>query len=96
CQVCDDGTSNLVSQNYYDDWSSPDVDTDGYVDSPYALDGDAENQDDLPLAVAGVVPTETVTTSTTIDNLLPMDMLLIAGAIGVIILVAVILVFKRR
>ncbi len=100
CQVCDDGTSNLVSQNFYDDWSSPDVDANGYVDSPYALDGDAENQDEFPLAAAGVVPTQTVTTSTTtstgVENPLPMDIILIAGAVGAIILVAGILVLKRR
>lgn len=97
CQVNDDGTSNIVSQNYYDDWSTPDVDADGYVDSPYALDGDAENQDELPLAVAGVVPTTTVTTTTsTTENPLPMDLLLIAGAIGVIVIVGVVLLVKRR
>ncbi|MHA1613286.1 MAG: right-handed parallel beta-helix repeat-containing protein [Candidatus Thorarchaeota archaeon] len=100
CQVCDDGTSNLVSQNYYDDWSSPDADADGYVDTPYALDGDAESQDEFPLAVAGVVPTQTVTTSTTtstgVGTPLPMDMVLIAGSVGAIILVAGILVLKRR
>jgi len=97
CQVCDDGTSNIVSQNYYDDWSSPDVDVDGYVDTPYALDGDTENQDALPLAVAGVVPTVTTSTTTTVvENPLPMDMLLIAGAVGVIVLVGVVILVKRR
>lgn len=96
CQVCDDGTSNLISQNFYDDWSSPDDDADGYVDSPYVLDGDAENQDDFPLAVAGVVPTGSVTTSTTVENPLPMDLLLIAGAVGAIVVVGVVLLVKRR
>lgn len=100
CQVCDDGTSNVVSQNYYADWSSPDADADGYVDSPYALNGAAENQDELPLAVAGVVPTETVTTSTTtstgMQNPLLMDMVLIAGAVGAIVIVGVVLLMKRR
>ncbi|MCK5265577.1 MAG: hypothetical protein KAR03_08215 [Candidatus Thorarchaeota archaeon] len=52
------------------------------------------------MATAGVVPTQTVTTSTTtstgVENPLPMDMVLIAGAVGAIILVAGILVLKRR
>ena len=98
CQVNDDGTSNLVSKNYYDDWTSPDDDTDGFVDSPYAIDGDAENQDELPLAVAGVVPTGTVTTttSTTGENPIPMELLLIAGAVGAIVIVGVVLLVKRK
>ena len=102
CQVCDDGTSNLVSQNYYDDWNSPDADADGYVDSPYSLDGDSENQDEFPLAVAGIVPiTETETSSTTTDTSVgddpfPMEIILIAGAVGAIVLVAALLLVKRR
>jgi len=98
CQVNDHGISNVVSYNFYDDWSSPDADADGYVDTPYALDGDAENHDALPLAVAGVVPTVTTSTTTTstIETPLPMDMLLIAGAVGVIVLVGVVILVKRK
>ncbi len=102
CQVCDDGTSNLVSQNFYDDWSSPDADVDGYVDTPYALDGDAESQDEFPLAVAGVVPeivttsTTTTTTTTTSNPDSTLQLIIVGGAVGAIILVAGILLLKRR
>jgi len=98
CQINDDGTSNLVSKNYYDDWNSPDVDENGYVDSPYVLDGDAANQDDYPLAVAGVVPTIESESSNTnsSSNPFPVEMILIAGGIGIIIVMAGLLIFKRR
>ena len=99
CQVCDDGTSNIVSHNYYDDWDSPDVDVNGYVDSPYAFEGDSENQDEYPLAEAGVVPTEvepTPTTGTGGNNPLPMELIIITGATGAIIIIAGILLLKRR
>ena len=92
----------MVSQNYYEDWNSPDADVDGYVDSPYALDGDSENQDEFPLAVAGVVPiTKTETSSTTTDTTVgvdpfPMEMILVAGAVGAIVLVAALLLVNRR
>ena len=91
CQVCDNGISNVVSQNYYDDWSSPDANADGYVDSPYLLDGDAENQDDFPLAVAGVVPTD-MPQGTPLSS----ELILIAGGLGVIVIVALILLLKRK
>ncbi|TFG29923.1 hypothetical protein EU528_08965 [Candidatus Thorarchaeota archaeon] len=99
CQVCDDGTSNTVSHNYYDDWSSPDANADGYVDSPYIFDGDAANQDSFPLAVAGVVPTTGTTSASTTNNTenqLPTELILMAGAVGAIVLVAGILMLKRR
>jgi parallel beta-helix repeat protein len=93
CQVCDDGTSNLISHNYYDDWNSPDADGNGYVDLPYIISGDSENQDDFPLAVAGVIPTSEGNSNSTP---LPMEIILIAGAIGAIVIVAGILIIKRR
>ena len=34
--------------NYWDDWTTPDVDGDGFVDNPYVFDG---GQDDLPWAI---------------------------------------------
>ena len=89
CQVYDDGTSNIVSHNYYDDWNSPDADANGYVDTPYVFEGDSENQDEFPLAVAGVVPAE-------ISNGLPMELILIAGAFGAIVIVTSLVLFKRR
>ena len=91
CQVCDDGTSNTVSQNYYDDWDSPDANSDGYVDTPYSLDGAAENQDALPLAVAGTIPTTSPD-----DSPLSVELILVSGALGVIVIVVAVLLVKRR
>jgi parallel beta-helix repeat protein len=91
CQVCDNGSSNIVSHNYYDDWSFPDVDANGYVDSPYALDGDAENLDEFPLAVAGVVPV-----NKTEVNPIRMEIILMAGALGTAVIVTAVLFVKRR
>ena len=36
--------------NYWADWTSPDNDSDGIVDQPYALKGDSGSQDPYPLA----------------------------------------------
>lgn len=55
-QICDNGTSSDVTFNYYDDWTAPDANADGYVDAPYSLAGDTGNSDRYPLAVAGVTP----------------------------------------
>ncbi|MHA2238376.1 MAG: right-handed parallel beta-helix repeat-containing protein [Candidatus Hodarchaeales archaeon] len=43
------GFSNTFNNNYWDDWTSPDVNDDGFVDEPYPIDGEAENQDASPL-----------------------------------------------
>ncbi len=104
CQICDDGSLNTISHNYYDDWTSPDDDEDGFVDSPYNIDGAAGNTDDYPLAIVGGIPeTNSVTTNTTIsltDDLPPsflspeMTALVVAGIAGTI--VVVVLIFKKR
>ncbi|MGY5873749.1 MAG: right-handed parallel beta-helix repeat-containing protein [Candidatus Thorarchaeota archaeon] len=110
CQVCDDGTSNTVSYNYYDDWDTPDNDQDGYVDTPYAIDGSAGNQDEFPIADDEWVPittdTETTSSSTTTEtgtdtgiadnSPLGMEFVFIAGGVGAIVLVAGMLMLKRR
>ncbi|MGY5880416.1 MAG: right-handed parallel beta-helix repeat-containing protein [Candidatus Thorarchaeota archaeon] len=96
CQICDDGTSNIVSHNFYNDWSSPDANADGFVDSPYAFEGDSATQDEFPLAEAGIVPTTETTTTTGTENQLPMELILIAGAVGAIVVVASVLMLKRR
>ncbi len=47
-QGYDDG-ANRISQNYWDDWTTPDSDSNGIVDNPYTLMGDANNFDYFPL-----------------------------------------------
>lgn len=99
CQLFDEGTSNIVSENYYSDWTSPDVNQDGYVDQPYDIEGDAENQDPFPLVVAGVIPdkkTSTTTTSTlqTQDN--SMELALVGGFLAVVIIFVGLVSLRRR
>jgi parallel beta-helix repeat protein len=97
CQLKDDGTANIVAYNYYSDWTSPDDNSDGFVDSPYVLDGEAANQDAYPLAVDGVIPTTTSSTgSGEIVEGIPPEVLLGAGAATLIVLLGIILVLKRR
>ena len=57
CQVLDNGTLNEFTHNYYNDWTSPDVNQDGYVDVPYSIDGISSNSDLFPLTNAGILPT---------------------------------------
>ncbi|NHJ13667.1 MAG: hypothetical protein EAX95_08320 [Candidatus Thorarchaeota archaeon] len=66
CQACDNGADNEFIYNYFDDWTSPDDDADGYVDVPYSIVGSAGNQDPHPRAATDVeIPTTTATSSTT-------------------------------
>ncbi|TFG07191.1 hypothetical protein EU522_00940, partial [Candidatus Thorarchaeota archaeon] len=110
CQVCDDGTDNVVVYNYYDDWTTPDANSDGIVDVPYDLDGDASNQDPYPLTAPDVDPptSSTTTTSTTTSTqtsttttmnteplTIPPEMFLIAGA-GVIVVIVIVAIAKRK
>lgn len=107
CQLHDEGISNIVSQNYYSDWTSPDDDADGYVDEPYDIDGLAENQDLFPLVEAGIVPelpfttTETTANSATTNNTqnnpdIVMQLALAGGSVAVLLIFAGIIVLKRR
>jgi parallel beta-helix repeat protein len=104
CQICDDGSLNTISNNFYNDWTSPDEDKDGFVDTLYNIDGTAENSDEYPLAAVGgilgtLTTTADTTTSTTADippSLLSPEMtaLVVAGAIGIVVLV--VLIIKKR
>jgi hypothetical protein len=48
-QAFDNGTDNVFTSNYWDEWISPDFNNDGFVDDPYPLDGDSSNTDPFPL-----------------------------------------------
>ncbi|MFX1284050.1 MAG: right-handed parallel beta-helix repeat-containing protein [Promethearchaeota archaeon] len=44
-------SSNTFIYNYWDEWTSPDVEPkDGYVDNPYPIDGELDNYDPYPAA----------------------------------------------
>lgn len=48
-QACDTGLRNLFSCNYWDDWVSPDDNSDGIVDQEYIIEGGSHNSDSRPL-----------------------------------------------
>jgi parallel beta-helix repeat protein len=53
CQAADDGTNNIwntkTEGNYWSEWTSPDNNSDGIVDKPYLIKGNAEVKDLYPL-----------------------------------------------
>jgi parallel beta-helix repeat protein len=51
-QAADDGSSNTFAYNFWDEWISPDNNTDGIVDNPYSIDGSANNHDNYPLVIS--------------------------------------------
>lgn len=73
---------------------SPDIDSDMIVDVPYALDGEADNEDPFPLADPDAVPPVTRGTGTESAQI-PMEIIMVAGGVVIIILVGV-FVLKRR
>ncbi|TFG32137.1 hypothetical protein EU528_04330 [Candidatus Thorarchaeota archaeon] len=91
-QILDDGENNLITYNHYSDWISPDGDLNGIVDVAYSLDGEASNSDPFPIVdVSGIIPT------TPTADALPIDPVLIAGiGVGVVALIVVIVLVKRR
>ena len=99
-QVYDEGENNTYIYNYYDDWVSPDADSDQIVDIPYVIDGVAENEDPYPLAAPDVIPpapeeTTTTETGTGDGGQIPLEILMVAGGAVVIIIVGVFFV-KRK
>jgi len=99
-QVYDEGINNTFIYNYYDDWVSPDADSDQIVDVPYAIDGNAPDEDPYPLAVPDAIPPESVVTTTTntINNTgvqIPLEIMMLAGGAVVIVMVAIFFV-KRN
>ena len=98
CQVEDDGDNNFIIYNHYNDWISPDEDSDNIVDVPYAIEGDSENADPYPLVDPNVgIPTSaTITTTTTTSNSGSFDLILYAGLGLIITLVVIAVVLRRR
>ena len=48
-QAKDGGLNNIFAFNFWNDWTSPDNNLDGFVDEPYPVKGSAGNQDSHPL-----------------------------------------------
>jgi parallel beta-helix repeat protein len=49
-QAVDDGNNNIFMYNYWDEWPILDIDEDLIIDTPYPIDGNANNTDPYPLA----------------------------------------------
>jgi parallel beta-helix repeat protein len=96
-QVCDDGQDNTFIYNYYDEWTSPDTNSDSIVDNPYSIDGTTGNGDAFPLADPNAIPPAAESTTSTTDGSsdLPMEMLMIAGG-GVVVVLLVVFILRRR
>lgn len=102
-QAYDDGEANLFRENYWDDWTEPDGDSDGFVDRPYEINGTAENSDLTPLMVpVNSLPSwyaYTTTPTTLPTNGLPLEIgpYLIAAIIGgAVIMVSSVVVLKKK
>ncbi|MHA2245509.1 MAG: right-handed parallel beta-helix repeat-containing protein, partial [Candidatus Hodarchaeales archaeon] len=48
-QAYDAGTDNQIAINYWDEWITPDEDSNGFVDTPYNISGWLKTQDKFPL-----------------------------------------------
>lgn len=92
-QVCDEGENNVFIYNYYDDWTSPDSNSDMIVDVPYSLDGESNNEDPYPLAAPDAVPP----TPEQPENgpQIPLELAALAAG-GVVVILVGIIVVKRK
>ncbi|MFX1532879.1 MAG: nitrous oxide reductase family maturation protein NosD [Promethearchaeota archaeon] len=50
-QAIDNSTNNVFEYNYWDEWTTPDLNEDGIVDIPYSIEGKANNHDNYPLTI---------------------------------------------
>ena len=94
CQVCDDGEDNVFIYNYFDDWTTPDEDSDNLIDESYEIEGAAQNADPYPRAdpsasipISPPIPAEPI--------VIPIEILVVLGALIVVILVGGVYVVKR-
>lgn len=98
CQAEDDGDDNAFSFNYFNEWTSPDADGNNIVDNPYAVDGDAENNDPYPLVDPdGPIPSTDTNTGTASNGNQNLDVFpFIAVGLMVILLGVAGFLRKRR
>ena len=100
-QARDEGTDNVFEMNYWDTWTAPDDNSDGYVDVPFAINGTVANTDPLPLAEPlGNLPlwyiTTSATTQTTVSGTPDILTMLLLGGGGAIIVIGVVFILARR
>jgi parallel beta-helix repeat protein len=56
-QAADLGFNNLFIFNFWNEWTSPDINADGFVDNPYYIDNSVDNYDSYPLVHANPAQT---------------------------------------
>ncbi|TFF94344.1 right-handed parallel beta-helix repeat-containing protein [Candidatus Thorarchaeota archaeon] len=100
-QAADEGEDNAYVSNYYNDWTAPDANSDGFVDLSYELDGEASNEDLYALADPSFVPTIPEETSSpgtgTGERITPVPLEIIVVAAGTAVaLLAGAFILKRR
>ncbi|MDF1537384.1 MAG: right-handed parallel beta-helix repeat-containing protein [Candidatus Thorarchaeota archaeon] len=91
-QACDNGTENIFHQNFWNDWTARDEDSNGFVDQPYLVSGTGGNIDVSPIATAHHLTP--VWYNTTTDPGLDFDIVpivLLGGAMG-----AALIILKQR
>lgn len=100
-QACDAGEDNTFLENYYSNWNTPDVNQDGHVDHAYPIFGRANNTDAYPSTMPNTgIPvwhsysemTATITTASDQNT----AMLFLLPASGVVILIAMGVLFPRK
>lgn len=103
CHICDNSTGAVISGNFYDTWSFPDADGNGFVDTPYALAGAAENSDPTPrVSPATPVPDDydyiPMTPTPAISGLgdLTIDGIALIAGVSIVICIIVVMVVKKR
>ncbi|MFW9855006.1 MAG: nitrous oxide reductase family maturation protein NosD [Candidatus Thorarchaeota archaeon] len=82
-QAFDGGENNTFAYNYWNEWTKPDYNQDGFVDLPYNIDGSTNNQDGFSWASPPFHNTEIPLDHTIAASIL---LVLILGTLGFSIL----------
>lgn len=107
CQANNDGESNTIDGNYWNDWTSPDANDDSIVDVPYEIEGDAESNDPNPMTIPDIwidpwfsgpcaCESETTTTTTDMGNGMLLDPILLTVGASAVVIILIVAVFLRR
>ena len=84
-QAKDDGTNNNFEHNFWNDHTGPDSNKDGIVDTPYSIEGRANNVDSSPRAK----PANT-------SSILTIPINIIFGVIFLVFISTILTIFLRK
>lgn len=98
CHICDSSNDATIESNFYDTWTSPDVNGDSIVDNPYEIAGSIGNMDASPKASPiNQLPTDyEYTPIVTVQDELPLFELALISGIGITVCLIVVIMIKRR